>query len=79
MDRHGTTQLLSKSPPALTVGIGLRCLDSLKDCPHTVATSFRCDEDTGVENQSHAERSRGLRLWMISLRSVVKSGSIVGS
>jgi hypothetical protein len=50
-----------------------------KDFSDTTATAFCCDEDTGVQNQSHAERLRGLRLFMISLRSAAKSASIVGS
>ncbi len=57
----------------------LHCLYSFEDCSDTLATAFSCDEDAGVENQSHAERSRGLRLLMISLRSAANSASIVGS
>ena len=57
----------------------LRCLNALEDFPHTFTASFSCNENAGVENQSHAERSRALRVLMISLRSAAKAGSILGS
>jgi hypothetical protein len=52
---------------------------SVEDLPHTLTAALGCYQDAGVKNYSHAERSRGLRLLMISLRSAAKSGSIVGS
>ena len=77
---HGKTGNQSKvADVQARFGLALRCLHSFEDCPHTVAASFCCDEDAGVENQSHAERSRGLRPLMIFLRSAATSESIVGS
>src|SRR5579859_474163 len=54
-------------------------LNSLENLPHAFPASFPSDEYAGVENYSHVETLRGLRLLMISSRSAAKSGSILGS
>jgi hypothetical protein len=54
-------------------------LEHAHELAATLTATFWCNEDAGVEDYSHAERSRGLRLLMISLKSAKKSGSIVGS
>jgi hypothetical protein len=45
---------------------------------HTFAPAFSGNEYTGIEDYSHEEISRGLRLLMICSRSAAKSGSSVG-
>ena len=39
---------------------------------------FACNEDAGIENQTHADVSRGLRLRMISSMSAANPASITG-
>ncbi len=51
----------------------------LDDGLHTFAPAFSSDEYAGIEDYSHEEISRGLRLLMISSKSAAKSGSSVGS
>jgi len=57
--------------------MGCSCLT--EDVSDVFASPFTGDEDGGVEDQSHAEVSRGLRFAMISSMSAAKSGSITTS
>ena len=43
-----------------------------------LSTPFACDEDAGIEDQSHADVSRGLRSRMISSMSAANPASITG-
>src|SRR5437667_6664462 len=61
------------------VNFPLRSLHPLEDFPHTFLAALSCDKHAGVEDYSHVETLRGLRLLMISSRSAAKSGSSVGS
>src|SRR5438132_2499360 len=61
------------------VSFPVRSLHPLEDLPHTVPATLPCDEHAGVEDYSHVETLRGLRLLMISSRSAAKSGSSVGN
>src|SRR5580658_5768069 len=60
------------------VDFPMRNLHPLEDLPHTFATTLPCKEHAGVEDYSHIETLRGLRLLMISSRSAANSGSRVG-
>ena len=55
---------------------GLYALDDLLD---RLPAPFARDQDAGVEYQSHADVSRGLRLRTISSMSAANSASITGS
>src|SRR5208282_169298 len=54
-------------------------LHPFQNVPHTFPAALPGNEHAGVENYSHVEMLRGLRLLMISSRSAAKSGSSVGS
>lgn len=53
--------------------------DTLQYLPQAIPASLACDQDTGVEDYSHAGGFHGLRFLMISSRSAAKSGSMRGS
>lgn len=61
------------------LGLALGSFHPFEDVRDALASPLSSDEDAGVENYSHAERSRGLRLSMISRRSAAKPASRVGS
>jgi len=61
------------------IELSMDCSCLTKDVSDRFAASFAGDEDTRVEDQSHAEVSRGLRLRMISSMSAANSASITGS
>ena len=54
-------------------------LHPLKDGLHAFPAALPRNEHAGIEDYSHEEISRGLRLLMMSSRSEAKSGSSVGS
>jgi hypothetical protein len=54
-------------------------LNSLQNLTHAFPASLSGDEHAGVEDYSHVETLRGLRLSMISSMSAAKSGSSLGS
>src|SRR6202021_4321182 len=60
------------------VHLAMRSPRLTEDVFDRLATPFACDEDAGIEYQSHADVSRGLRLRMISSMSAAHSASITG-
>ena len=60
-------------------GFAVYGLYALENLPHAFPVPFACDQNTGIEDQSHSAKSRGLRFRMISSRSAANSGSILGS
>src|ERR1700686_5262024 len=56
--------------------IAAGCADALDDLFDGLPAPFASDQHSGIEDQSHAEVSRGLRLAMISSRSSANSASI---
>lgn len=54
-------------------------LNTSEDLTQALSSPLARNKDAGVENQSHGEMLRGLRLLMISSRSAAKSASSVGS
>ena len=54
-------------------------LDVFRDLSYGLATALASDKDCGIDDQSHAEWSAGLRLRTISRTSAAKSSSITGS
>src|ERR1700689_4374027 len=61
------------------VDLAVRSTNPAQDVLDGLSTAFARDQDAGIEDQPHADVSRGFRFRMISSMSAANSASMTGS